>query len=58
MHTSTIFLCTHISLHEEKDLKALSALPNKDGMISMLLSVLQAPMRGLACALNAVSEQK
>ena len=46
------------AITEEKDLKALSALPNKDGMISMLLSVLQAPMRGLACALNAVSEQK
>ena len=42
----------------EKDLKALSALPNKDGMISMLLSVLQAPMRGLAVALNAVSEKQ
>lgn len=43
---------------DEKQLEALSKLPNKLGMVSMLLSVLQAPVRGLACALNAVSEQK
>lgn len=43
---------------DEKTLSALSKLPNKLGMVSMLLSVLQAPVRGLACALNAVSEQK
>lgn len=42
----------------EPDLKALSALPNKLGMVSMLLSVLQAPIRGLACAIKAVSEKE
>lgn len=42
----------------ESELKALSSLPNKDGMISMLLSVLQAPIRGLACAIKAVSEKE
>lgn len=42
----------------EAQLKALSQLPNKDGMISMLLSVLQAPIRGLACAIKAVSEKE
>ena len=42
----------------EAQLKALSSLPNKDGMISMLLSVLQAPIRGLACAIKAVSEKE
>lgn len=42
----------------EKDLKALSALPNKEGMLSMLLSVLQAPIRNLACAIKAVSEKE
>lgn len=42
----------------EKELSALAKLPNKDGMISMLLSVLQAPVRGLACALKAVSEKE
>ena len=40
------------------DLKQLSVLPNKDGMISMLLSVMQAPIRGLACAIKAVSEKE
>ncbi len=42
----------------EKELSALAKLPNKPGMISMLLSVLQAPVRGLACALKAVSEKE
>lgn len=42
----------------EKDLKALSTLPNKEGMLSMLLSVLQAPIRNLACAIKAVSEKE
>ena len=40
------------------ELKVLSTLPNKDGMISMLLSVMQAPIRGLACAIKAVSEKE
>ena len=40
------------------NLKVLSALPNKDGMISMLLSVMQAPIRSLACAIKAVSEKE
>lgn len=42
----------------EADLKALSALPNKEGMLSMLLSVLQAPIRNLACVVKAVSEKE
>jgi large subunit ribosomal protein L10 len=42
----------------EQQLQALSKLPNKEGMISMLLSVLQGPMRGLACAIKAVSEKE
>lgn len=40
------------------ELKQLSTLPNKNGMISMLLSVLQAPIRGLACALKAVADNQ
>lgn len=42
----------------EADLKALSTLPNKEGMLSMLLSVLQAPIRNLACVVKAVSEKE
>ncbi len=41
-----------------EDLKTLSSLPNKLGMISMLLSVLSAPMRNLACVVKAVSEKE
>ena len=42
----------------EADLKSLSKLPNKEGMLSMLLSVLQAPIRNLACVVKAVSEKE
>jgi large subunit ribosomal protein L10 len=37
---------------------ALSKLPNKEGMISMLLSVLQAPVRQFACAVKAVADKQ
>lgn len=43
---------------DESQIKALAELPNKDGMLSMLLSVLQAPMRNFALAVKAVAEQK
>jgi large subunit ribosomal protein L10 len=36
----------------------LSALPNRDGMLSMFLSVLQAPISSVARAINAVAEAK
>ncbi len=39
-------------------IKELSALPNREGMISMLLSCLQSPVRSFALAVKAVSEQK
>lgn len=41
-----------------KDLKVLANLPDKNGMIAMLLSVLQAPVRNLALAVKAVAEKK
>src|SRR5699024_6527121 len=40
----------------EADIKSLAALPSRDGLVSMLLSVLQAPMRDFALAVQAVSE--
>jgi len=40
------------------ELKQLSQLPNKDGMLSMLISVMQAPIRNLACVIKAVSEKE
>ncbi len=36
----------------------LAGLPSREGLLSMLLSVLQAPMRNLAYAVKQVSEQK
>ena len=36
---------------------ALGKLPGKEQLLAMLCSVLQAPMRGLAVALNAVAEK-
>ncbi|MBM7716917.1 50S ribosomal protein L10 [Siminovitchia sp. FSL H7-0308] len=41
-----------------EDIKALANLPSREGLLSMLLSVLQAPVRNLALATKAVAEQK
>lgn len=38
-------------------IKELSALPNREGMLSMLLSCLQAPVRQFACAVKAVADK-
>lgn len=37
-------------------IKELALLPNKEGMLAMLLSVLQAPIRNLAYVVDQVSE--
>lgn len=39
-------------------IKELAQLPSYEGLLSMLLSVLQAPVRNLAYATKAVAEQK
>jgi large subunit ribosomal protein L10 len=39
------------------ELKVFSTLPNKEGMLSMLLSVLQAPIRNLAYAVKGIAEK-
>jgi large subunit ribosomal protein L10 len=36
----------------------LASLPNREGMISMLLGLFQAPVRNFAYALSQVAEQK
>jgi large subunit ribosomal protein L10 len=41
-----------------EEVKALAELPSREGLLSMLANVLQAPIRGLALAAKAVSEQK
>ncbi|SCW73312.1 large subunit ribosomal protein L10 [Paenibacillus tianmuensis] len=39
-------------------IKALAELPSREGLLSMLLSVLQAPVRNFALAVKAVSEKQ
>lgn len=39
-------------------IKELALLPNKEGMLSMLLGCLQSPVRSFACAVKAVADQK
>lgn len=41
-----------------EEIKAIATLPNKEGLLSMLLSVLTAPMRNTALAVKAVAEKK
>ena len=41
-----------------EEVVALAGLPSRDGLLSMLLSVLQAPTRGLAQTLSQVADQK
>ncbi|MBN3523761.1 50S ribosomal protein L10 [Paenibacillus apiarius] len=38
-------------------IKALAELPSREGLLSMLLSVLQAPMRNFALAVKAVADK-
>ena len=40
------------------EVQALADLPSREGLLSMLLSVLQAPIRNLALATKAVADQK
>ena len=41
-----------------EEIVALSKLPDRDGMLSMLLSVLQAPVRNVAYAVKAIADNK
>ncbi|MHC5252695.1 50S ribosomal protein L10 [Listeria kieliensis] len=40
------------------DVKALATLPSREGLLSMLCNVLQAPVRNFALAAKAVADQK
>lgn len=43
---------------DAKGMKVVATLPGKDGLLSMLLGCLQAPVRNFACAVKAVADQK
>lgn len=45
-------------VYDSKELKVLANLPDKNGMLAMLLSVLQAPIRNLGVAIKAVAEKQ
>ena len=42
----------------KEEIESLAKLPNREGLLSMLLSVLQAPVRNTALAIKAVADQK
>ena len=42
----------------KEEVITLSKLPDREGMLSMLLSALQAPVRGFACAVKAVADKQ
>ena len=41
-----------------EQVKALAKLPGREGLLSMLCSVLQAPVRNFACAIKAVADKQ
>ncbi|MCL1632378.1 50S ribosomal protein L10 [Sporolactobacillus sp. CPB3-1] len=41
-----------------EEIKALAELPSREGLLSMLANVLQAPIRNFALGVKAVAEQK
>lgn len=43
---------------DKASVETLSKLPNKEGLVSMLLSVLTGNLRGLAVAIKAIGEKK
>lgn len=43
---------------DAKGIKEIANLPGRDGLISMFLSVLQAPVRQFACAVKAVADKQ
>lgn len=42
----------------QEEIKKLASIPGREGLLSMLLSVLQAPVRNVAYAINAVADSK
>ena len=46
------------SVISAEEVNTVGTLPSHDGLVSMLLSVLQAPVRNFAYAVKAVGEDK
>ncbi len=45
-------------LTNKEEIKELAAIPGREGLLSMLVSVLQAPVRNFAYAVKAVADSK
>ena len=45
-------------VYDAEGMKAISKLPGREGLISMFLSCLQAPIRSFACSVKAVADSK
>ncbi len=43
---------------DAKEVESLASLPSREGLLSMLLSVMQAPVRNLAYAVKQIAEQQ
>lgn len=43
---------------DAKELKVIATLPNKEGLLSMLLSCLTSPVRSFACVVKAVADKE
>ena len=43
---------------DAKGMKVVATLPNKEGMLAMLLGCLQAPIRNFACAVKAIADKE
>ncbi|MBO5305080.1 MAG: 50S ribosomal protein L10, partial [Clostridia bacterium] len=43
---------------DEEGCKVLATLPSREGLISQILGLLQAPMAGLARAISAIAEKQ
>ena len=43
---------------DQAEIKSIASLPGREGLLSMLLSVLTAPMRNTALAVQAVADKK
>lgn len=46
------------AVSSKEEIAALASLPNREGLLSMLLSALQAPVRNVALAVKAVADNK
>ena len=46
------------AVSSKEEIAALASLPNREGLLYMLLSVLQAPVRNVALAVKAVADNK